>query len=403
MGSFIGGAMGRDASQGDRDKQAAAMQEGVDVFRNINIPELSEQELQLLLPQLMGELTPEMENYISAGPSAFEQIEADPRLKNAQMSALNYLGEVGQTGLTAGERAGMNELRRNTAQESQAKQAQILQDMAQRGVGGSGVELAARLGGNQASADRMSRESDVLTQQAQQRAMEAMMNQANLGGQIRGQDRSEAESTAGAKDVMNKFNVQNQQSLQQRNVGAKNQAQLMNLQEKQRIAEAQTGLKNKQQQYNKDLLQQQFGNQMGRAQGLSGQLGKQGQFYGQRAAETQDFHSGLGGSLDQGFASVVGMSDKNEKTDIKATTDELKKLLNKLESYTYEYKDKENGEGVRAGVMAQDLEKAGDLGKSMVLDTPEGKKVNYSQGFSTIMASLVELNKRLNKLEGGEE
>ena len=80
--------------------------------------------------------------------------------------------------------------------------------MAQRGVGGSGVELAARLGANQASADRMSRESDTLVQQAQQRAMDAMMNQANLGGQIRSQDYGEQSNLASARDAMNKFNTQ---------------------------------------------------------------------------------------------------------------------------------------------------------------------------------------------------
>ena len=188
-----------------------------------------------------------MAQFIDIGPSAFEQIEADPRLRNAQMESLDYLGEIGQTGLTAGERAAMNELRRNTAQESQAKQAQLLQEMAQRGVGGSGVELAARLGANQASADRMSRESDTLVQQAQQRAMDAMMNQANLGGQIRSQDYGEQSNLASARDAMNKFNTQNQQSLQQRNISAKNQAQAQNLSEKQRIADAQIGLKNQQQ------------------------------------------------------------------------------------------------------------------------------------------------------------
>ena len=90
----------------------------MDAFRDIDIPSLSDQELSLLMPYLTGEITPEMEQFIDIGPSAFEQIEADPRLRNAQMESLDYLGEIGQTGLTAGERAAMNELRRNTAQES---------------------------------------------------------------------------------------------------------------------------------------------------------------------------------------------------------------------------------------------------------------------------------------------
>jgi hypothetical protein len=117
----------------------------------------------------------------------------------------------------------------------------------------------------------------------------------------------------------------------------------------------------------------------------------------------------IGGAPGAAVGSKVGTaaSDESHKKNIKATTNELKKLLDKLESYTYEYKDKKDNDGTpdvkRAGVLAQELESSGDLGKAMVEDTPEGKQINYGQGFSTMMASLVELNKRINKLEGGDE
>lgn len=88
-------------------------------------------------------------------------------------------------------------------------------------------------------------------------------------------------------------------------------------------------------------------------------------------------------------------SDKNIKKD----------FLDKLEAYTYEYKNKYKddpraGEGRHMSVMAQDLEKAGPIGKSMVEEDSEGvKMVDYAKGYGAILAAQAHLNKRLNELE----
>ena len=81
-----------------------------------------------------------------------------------------------------------------------------------------------------------------------------------------------------------------------------------------------------------------------------------------------------------------------------------KKFLDALKPNSFEYKDefKKNpmgGEGRFLGVMAQDLEKAGPVGKSMVEDTPMGKLVNYGKGFGAVLAAQAHLNQRLKALE----
>ena len=58
--------------------------------------------------------------------------------------------------------------------------------------------------------------------------------------------------------------------------------------------------------------------------------------------------------------------------------------------------------GEVTSVMAQDLEKS-DIGKQMVIDTPDGKMVNYAQGMAPLFAAIAELNKRTKKLEGSKE
>lgn len=83
-----------------------------------------------------------------------------------------------------------------------------------------------------------------------------------------------------------------------------------------------------------------------------------------------------------------------------------KGFLDKLSAYSYEYKEgqKSNpnaGEGRFLGTMAQELEAAGPVGKSMVEQDPKTgvKNVNYGKGFSTILAAQIQLNERLKAIE----
>lgn len=113
---------------------------------------------------------------------------------------------------------------------------------------------------------------------------------------------------------------------------------------------------------------------------------------------------GVGKSTAQMAMSKI--SDKDNKKNVKEDKEEFssKAFLDALQSYKYEYKDEFKkdplaGEGQRISVMAQDLEKAGPVGRSMVINTPQGKVVDYGRGFGTILAAQAELNKRLKELE----
>ena len=93
-------------------------------------------------------------------------------------------------------------------------------------------------------------------------------------------------------------------------------------------------------------------------------------------------------------------SDERVKTDIEGSGD-VADMLDKLKAKSYLYKDP-TAQGARPGrqigVMAQDLEKS-PLGAQFVIDTPEGKKVDYGKAASTMMAGLAYHNERLHKLE----
>ncbi len=98
----------------------------------------------------------------------------------------------------------------------------------------------------------------------------------------------------------------------------------------------------------------------------------------------------------------VAASDKNLKKNVKKSdskaNDKIEDFINSLSSYEFEYKDKDFGDGVKSGVMAQDLEKS-ELGEQMVVDTPQGKMVDFGQGFGAILAAQAELNEEIKKLK----
>jgi hypothetical protein len=65
-------------------------------------------------------------------------------------------------------------------------------------------------------------------------------------------------------------------------------------------------------------------------------------------------------------AKAIGQmfSDERLKEDVKPA--KLEKLAESLKGFRFRYKDQAHGEGERVGVMAQDAQKGGPIGKGMV-------------------------------------
>jgi hypothetical protein len=50
--------------------------------------------------------------------------------------------------------------------------------------------------------------------------------------------------------------------------------------------------------------------------------------------------------------------------------------------------------------MAQDVEKAPEIGHQIVFDSPEGKRIDVRAGLSAALAGLARINERLCAVEG---
>jgi len=93
------------------------------------------------------------------------------------------------------------------------------------------------------------------------------------------------------------------------------------------------------------------------------------------------------------------VSDKNSKTNVKSGKDETDKLLDNLKPYKYNYKEPDkDGKGTFVSAMAQDLEKAGPIGKSAVLDTPRGKMVDNGRLVATMLPAVAMHHQDIKKM-----
>jgi hypothetical protein len=183
-----------------------------------------------------------------------EGIATDPRLATAQQKALSSLEERGQAGLTAEEDVQMRNIIRKAGAEAQAQDASIMSDLAQKGMSGSGQELAARMMAGQAAADRTSQEGLKLGAMALERMLSADVSAGNMAGNLRTQDFSEQSDIARAKDIIASGNIANQRTISSSNVDARNRAALRKLEEEQKYADTHVATRNLQKEQDAALL-----------------------------------------------------------------------------------------------------------------------------------------------------
>lgn len=251
VGGLASSAMG--ASQAKKDRAQAAKQhadsmamadEAANLLIAQGVPKAEAMRVALETAQL--------------GPSALEDLMVDPRLRQAQMGALEKMQQIGETGQTAAERAEELVAMQEIEGAAQARDKAILQDMAQKGMGGSGAELIARLQGSQSAANRAATTGAQLQGQAQNRALQAMMQGAQLGGQVRGQEYGEQSNLASAQDRIAQFNAMQR-----------------------------ADIANQQEMHNKALKQREFENQMARKQAIAAAKTGQAQMGAQRAGQME--------------------------------------------------------------------------------------------------------------------
>ncbi len=410
-------SVGNLVTGGAQKRAAEAQERALAQMQGLELPDMEQMKVYIQDLVSQGKITPEEAQTYLQENTELQGISTDPVTRQAQLDALSGLQKISsEGGLTAQDQAKLNQIRTQEDTQARGQREAILQNAQARGVGGSGVELMSQMLNQQQSAQNQSQRDLDVGALAEQRALEALIAGGQLGGQMQETEFGQKAQVANAQDAINRFNAANRQSVANTNVGARNTAQYANLQNAQDIANTNAANRNQAEYYNKNLPQQGFENAYRKAGGTAGAYNN---IASQAAAAGQNNQKVLGslvsagavgaagGGAPQMVAAGQGYNEYNKPaqtgSDVRMKEDvsefDPSEFLDSVTSYKYHYKKPEMGSGENYGVMAQDLEKTKE-GAAMVEDTPEGKKVDYGKGFSTLMAAMADMHQRVKELEG---
>lgn len=305
---ILGGIIGQQQSAADRARAQQAAQAAYEEIAKLDAPPDLSQAIILKHFKQVGLYTPQLEKDISAGFSQVSQIQEDKALRDSQMGGLNLLKERANVGgLSATDRASLNQIRQQAAIDQQGKLEAIKQNMAARGMTGGGSELAQELGAASAAGAEESAAADRIAAQAQQAALQAALQSGQLGGQIRQQDFDVAKAKADAADRFKLFDVQNSIARQQRNTASQNQGQLYNLDTQQQLENANTQMDNAEQARQLAAKRQYWQDQAQLAGMKSGAKLGQAQQYNSQADATAKMWQGVGSGAGAAGGSLASM------------------------------------------------------------------------------------------------
>ncbi len=414
---------------GPKDKSSGKYQEALNAINAVNVPTIEEQKV--LLEQLVqqGKITPEEMQTFLQEDSGMNDINVDPRFRQAQLGALTQLQDIAAAGgLTAIDRARLAEITDAENAEERGQREAIEQNARERGISGSEFTLASKAIANQEAANRAARKGIDVAALAEQRVLDAMQASGALGGQIDAQEFDQQAKVASAQDAINQFNTANRQAVSNNNIVARNNAQVMNLGETQRIADTNTGNTNQNRLRDAELIHRKFEDEMGKASAKAGVYQNWGNSSQQLANAKYGAQMGaigtaigagatmgvgaMGGPAAAGTTSSIGAgnttnslyndpnklpSDVTNKEDIAPADIDLDDFMVSLQPYKYKYKDKaKHGEGEQHGVMAQDLAKT-PTGAAIVEQTPDGLAIDTTKGFGVLAAAIGRLNKKIEE------
>ena len=296
LANTAGGIIGNAEASGDQNSDLAAKQAALAAYSGLDPNTI--QQLQLAQEQVQGTYNPTAEGTDTQAQSGMLGISTDPRLKQAQMNALASLSQQGLGGLTAQDKANLYNITNQSQGNAEAANKAIMQNMAARGMGGGGAELAARLSASQGAANAGAANALGVAGQSQSNALQAMANAGSLGNQMQQTSFNQQSAQQQAQDAINRFNTQNAQQVLGANTIAQNYAQQQNLANKQNVANTNVGIANQQQMQNKVLTpEQQYQQQLQQASGVAGQQNNLGNYYGGQAQATRGQWSGIGAGV----------------------------------------------------------------------------------------------------------
>lgn len=282
-------------------------QDAINAVQGVETPTVSQMKITLQNLVQQGIITPEQLQTALVDRNAFDNIVQSPEFAAAQQSALAQLQQIGaEGGMTPIDRAKLQDVTDQVNTTNRGQEQAILQNARERGIGGSGLEMAARLQGQQSAADRASRQGTDVAAMAQQRALDAIQGAGQLGGQMQEAEFNRGAAKATSQNAIDAANaaMMNQGNLY--NTQTANAAQTANLGEKQRVADTNIGLANEQEKYNKAQILQDFQNKLAKGQAVGNVASNWANAAAGKQTQQNAANNGLVSGGLQAVGSIVG-------------------------------------------------------------------------------------------------
>lgn len=257
----------KSSEASDYEKQALAALQGVQTptTQQLSLPELEKYAAA-------QQMTPAQTQAFLQANNALSTENTPQTGTDAQIAALNQLSGVANAGAngTPVEQAQIAQALQQSNQNLAGQRGAIDQASQARGVA-PGL-LQAALAQQNAGQDAQNANQAALQAQsgAYQTALNAMAQGANVGQGLQGQQNTQANTVAQAQNAMQQFNAANQQSAAGQNAGYQQAANATNTAANNAVSQANTGLANTRTQYNAQVPQTVYQDQLGKAQGVAG-------------------------------------------------------------------------------------------------------------------------------------
>lgn len=281
---------------GKSDEASDALQRAEQYYSSIKVPT----QEQLTLPQLQqyveaGVLTPaEAQSYLQQN-NAYADMNVDQTGTAAQVSALNKLAEMSDAGAmgTPMQQAALDNATQQMNTSVQGQRGAIEQQMAARGI--PTALISAALQNQTVGQDAQQAHMDAVNAAGANynTALNALAQRGSMGNALQGQTNAQSNQVAAAQNAMQQFNAQNQQQNSQFNANNQQAANTSNAANRQQISNNNTGNVNARTQYNAQLPQQIFNDQLSKAGGMAGAATNYGDLQQKQGQQNAGIWSGL--------------------------------------------------------------------------------------------------------------
>lgn len=332
IGGAVGGVVGGIAglfSKPEPSAQELALKKMIAKLEELDLPPTEVLQIAYDRLESQGMLTPEIETAIQQDSTELDRIQTDPEYKDAQRDALARLKAEGDAGgMMLEDRAAVEEALSAAGQQAKGREDAILQNMAERGMGGSGNELAARLSSAQNAANESRDAGLQVASEARRRALESVLGAGNLATDLRTQSFGEQRDVTSAQDAINRFNSSNLQDVLKRNTDRTTDTSVKNLAEKQRLADGNVGISNKEKDQNIKVVADQFDRSFDKITSMGGFVKDQGvaadKNEAQHGAAFGETVKGIGDVANKGVNAYSNYASKKKKEDDDDLSDFLK-------------------------------------------------------------------------------